>query len=180
MTAAAARELGLAPGTAVATSLFNADAGWLGSILCHEGDQTQRLAENRVSARRAIVRARRSSAAPASARCDRRPCAASCCECRDRYPRRCTLYMYVVQLYVAHVRCLCLLHCSVYCTNFTTPLLRNRWIMSQLFVYGDGECLNELLSRWIVSLWIVGKMSFDAFPKITSPPPPIQSAACIF
>ena len=50
VTAAAARELGLAPGTAVATSLFNADAGWLGNILCHEGDQTQRPAENSVRA----------------------------------------------------------------------------------------------------------------------------------
>ena len=54
VTAAAARELGLAPGTAVATSLFNADAGWLGSILCHEGTQTQRPAENRVSTGRAM------------------------------------------------------------------------------------------------------------------------------
>ena len=50
MTAAAARELGLAPGRTVDTSLFNADAGWLGSILCHEGDQTQRPTVNRVSA----------------------------------------------------------------------------------------------------------------------------------
>ena len=54
VTAAAARELGLAPGTAVATSLIDADAGWLGSILCHEGDQTQRPAPDRASARRAM------------------------------------------------------------------------------------------------------------------------------
>ena len=55
VTAAAARELGLAPGTPVATSsLIDADAGWLGSIRCHEGDQKQRPAEDRASARRAM------------------------------------------------------------------------------------------------------------------------------
>ena len=54
VTAAAARELGLAPGTAVATSLIDANAGWLGSILCHEGGQTQRAAPDRTSARRVM------------------------------------------------------------------------------------------------------------------------------
>ena len=54
VTAAAVRELGLAPGMAVATSLIDGDAGWLGSILCHEGDQKQRPAEERASARRAM------------------------------------------------------------------------------------------------------------------------------
>ena len=54
VTAAAARELGLAPGTAVATSLIDAEAGWLGSIRCQEGDQTQRPAEDRASARRTM------------------------------------------------------------------------------------------------------------------------------
>lgn len=34
VTAAAARELGLQVGTPVATSLIDADAGWLGSVLC--------------------------------------------------------------------------------------------------------------------------------------------------
>ena len=54
VTAAATHELGLAPGTAVATSLIDADAGYLGSILCREGDQAQRSAEDRASARRAM------------------------------------------------------------------------------------------------------------------------------
>ena len=29
---------------------------------------------------------------------------------------------------------------------------------------GDGKCRSELLSRWIVSQWIVGEMAFDGDP----------------
>ena len=54
VTAAAARELGLALGTPVATSLIDAEAGWIGSIRCHKDDQTQRPAVDKASARRAM------------------------------------------------------------------------------------------------------------------------------
>lgn len=38
VTAAAARELGLVASTPVASSLIDADAGWLGTVLCHDVD----------------------------------------------------------------------------------------------------------------------------------------------
>ena len=71
----------------VATSLIDA-AGWLGSILCHDGDQTQRPAEGRASGWRAMGARVALSAAPASDRCDRRLGAASCRECGTRSPRQ--------------------------------------------------------------------------------------------
>ena len=53
MTAAAARELGLAPGMAAATSLIDADAGWLGSVLCHKGNRATRRRDRRRTERAA-------------------------------------------------------------------------------------------------------------------------------
>ena len=75
VTAAAARELGLAPGTAVATSLIDADAG--NSVVSSATRATRRRDRRKTERPCGVqwVRAWCSSAVPASARCGRRPVA---------------------------------------------------------------------------------------------------------
>ena len=47
-------------------------------------------------------------------------------------------------------------------------LLRNRWIMSHLVVYWRWKMSQCILSRRIVSQWIVGELAFDGDPILYS------------
>ena len=105
VTAAAARELGLAPGTAVRRCSTQTPGG---SAVSSATRATRRRDRRRTECLHGVqwVRARRSYAAPASARCGRRPGAASCWECGARYPRRSSftcmqcMYMFITACWI--------------------------------------------------------------------------------
>ena len=63
-------------------------------------------------------------------------------------------------MYVVHVYNIFMFSYNVYYIAVTQQMDN---VALSLFL-GDGKCRNELLSRWIVSQWIVGEMDFDGDP----------------